>query len=488
MPFQISQSGYGGNDNLAALIGGDFAKYKTTNPYGLENYTPEGFGDVNIGGGQYNVRWDDATQKYSVGSLADPHLGSYQYGADGKLENWAPYNPGNDWGNAAMALGAGLTMGFGGAALGGSAGAGEGVGSAGGFVGEGALSGVPAWDAAGSTLGTTGAMGAGGAGLSSAGGGAAAQASAPAFNAAADSQLANAAIGPDALSGYTGAGSSLGLPTANPAGGFLDSLAGKVGNMGSMDWLKLGGTALGALGGSQGVQGTNSTASRMDPRLDGPVYGQLVPAAQGLLANQMPQVMQAGQGMVNAGTGLLSQPIAGNGVGKVTLNSPTTSTNPHLGGMADDIARRTMQSLGQNNLSIQGNSVASGGLGGARQGVAQGLAAGNAMDSLQGNLSNLYGQQYSADQNRALQQYGMDQSFYSGQRGQDIQGAGLGADLTNAGFGLQWQPIKAAGSVYAPFTNTNTTTTNSSSQGGGAMGALGGALGAAQVGKNMGWW
>lgn len=307
---------------------------------------------------------------------------------------------------------------------------------------------------------------------------------------------------------------------------------------------------IGGLAGSKGVNSSQTQTSQMDPQLQPYIYGSggLLPQAQGLLNAQMPQAQAAGQQLMTAGTGLLNQPIAGNGVGKVgtnvagngygtvggnvagngftsgavKLNAPNTPSNPYLGAMADNISRQTRDLLAQNNLAIQGNAVGVGGLGGSRQGVAQGLAASKAADSLQGNLSSLYGQAYDSDMNRALQQYGMDQgfyanqrgqdltqsgqdqnfytnqrnsdiakagqdqSFYGSQRGQDLTGASIGAGLLTQGLSTQWSPLQSATSIYEPFSGLNRSVTTSGQQGGGVMGALGGALGGAQLAKNLG--
>lgn len=279
-----------------------------------------------------------------------------------------------------------------------------------------------------------------------------------------------------------GAGSAVGAAGGAAGGGGMSSVSGLLQNKG----LGLAATALGGLAGAQGNNASTSQTQSMNPALNGYVYDDLLPRTQGLLSAQMPAAFQSGMQMVGAGQGLLAAPVAGNGVGQVKLKAPNTATNPYLSGMADDIQRRVNDATGQSLLGIQGNSVASGGLGGSRQGVAQGQALKGAADSLAGNLANLYGTQYSQDQNRALQQYGMDQSFYGQQRGQDLQAKGLGADLTSAGYGMQWAPIKAATSTYAPFSGFGTTT-NSAQSGGGWMGALGGALGAGQLAKNAGW-
>jgi len=255
---------------------------------------------------------------------------------------------------------------------------------------------------------------------------------------------------------------------------------------------KLAGIAaplLGAAAGAQGQDLSKTQTQQLPAFLQQPVAGDLVPRVQGLLNDQMGQANRAGDQMRDVGAGLLGRNIADNGFNSnaVRLNAPTTATNPYLSGMADDIGRRTQEMLGQNNLAIQGNAVAAGGLGGSRQGVAQGTAAGKAADYLQGNLANLYGTAYSQDQNRALQQYGYDQNFYGQQRQQDLSQAGMGSGLLSQGLQTQWAPLQNAAQTYAPFTGFGTTS-QSGSSGGGWQGALGGALGAAQLSKNMGWW
>jgi hypothetical protein len=198
----------------------------------------------------------------------------------------------------------------------------------------------------------------------------------------------------------------------------------------------------------------------------------------------------------------LGNTIAGNGFGKVTmgdsgpapeLGNPGKFVSPWLNQQGDNIANRTNQMLGQNLAGIQGQSVASGGLGGSRQGVAQGTAMGQAADYMSGNLANMYGtawdnaanrgiQKYGIDsnmynqgQNRNLEQYQGDQQFYGQQRGQDLLGATTGANLVNSGLNTQWLPLQNAGNIYSQFSGQGTTTNNSSS-GGGWLSALGGAM------------
>ena len=134
--------------------------------------------------------------------------------------------------------------------------------------------------------------------------------------------------------------------------------------------------------------------------------------------------------------------------------------------------------------SVLGASVFSVGV---IEGVAEGIATGNAMDSQQGQLANLFGTQYNTDANRQLSRYGMDQGFYTAQRGQDQTGADLGANLMRQGQQGQWGPLNNANGIYGNYTGFGNTN-NTQNSGGGWQGAVGGALGAAQLGQNMGWW
>jgi hypothetical protein len=255
------------------------------------------------------------------------------------------------------------------------------------------------------------------------------------------------------------------------------------------DWLGLGSTAIGALSGAMGQEGESATSTQQLPSfLQGPVQGDLIPRTMGLLSDQAPAARTMGAQMTNLGGDLLRRGVAGNGFGSVTLDSPTTATNPYLSGVADDMQRRTQEMLAQNNLSIQGNSVASGGLGGSRQGVAQGIAAGKAADYLQGNLAGLYSGAYNADQGRALQKYGMDQSFFGQQRGQDLAQVSTGAGLLSGGLDTAWQPLKNANSVYGTYSPFGSRTTSTPDSGGGLQGLLGGALAGASFAQQAGWW
>lgn len=162
--------------------------------------------------------------------------------------------------------------------------------------------------------------------------------------------------------------------------------------------------------------------------------------------------------------------------------------SPWLSATADEIGRRTQQGLGQAFNSIRSNSIRNGTLGGSRQGVAEAIATRGAMDSLQGNLANLYGSDYTNSQNRYLTGRGQDMGFYSNQRAQDLTQLGLGAEIFDRGVQGGWMPLTTAGGLFNQTAGQNVTQTNGSNAGGGWTGLLGGALSGAALGRQSGWW
>lgn len=117
------------------------------------------------------------------------------------------------------------------------------------------------------------------------------------FNAAADSQLANLAIneaGGNALTGYLT--NPYGLPTMSPVGSsLLDSLANGaknlLGPLASKTGAGLATTALGGLLGSKGEQAEGTKTSKLDPRMDPYVYGDngVLAQANKIMQNQLAQ-------------------------------------------------------------------------------------------------------------------------------------------------------------------------------------------------------
>ena len=77
--------------------------------------------------------------------------------------------------------------------------------------------------------------------------------------------------------------------------------------------------------------------------------------------------------------------------------------NPYLEGMGQAGLDQLNKNFNENILpGIQGNAMGGMNLGSSRQGVAQGLAAGETQRAGSDFLTNLYGNQYQGDQNRAL--------------------------------------------------------------------------------------
>lgn len=218
------------------------------------------------------------------------------------------------------------TVGFGGAALmgaGGLGGAGAGAAGASGAAGgvapytfgvNGAIGAYPAAMGAGAGYGTALGSAAGGALGAAAGGGGGAGGAGGAGLSEMGLAGEGAFTGTNAAGGAA-TGSGVGGATMGAAGGggLLSTLGGTLGQYGSLI-----APLLGAAAGAQGNEAETSSTRKMDPRLDGPVYGEggLVPRTQGLLAEQMsPEAQQGWLDMQNKGRGLLSTNVAPNGFG-----------------------------------------------------------------------------------------------------------------------------------------------------------------------------
>jgi hypothetical protein len=180
--------------------------------------------------------------------------------------------------------------------------------------------------------------------------------------------------------------------------------------------------------------------------------------------------------------------------------------NPYLPDIGNAITGAVNQNLQQNILpGINRNSVATGGYGGSRQGVAQGVAVGNASTGLAQALANLYGGAWDAQQGRDLSKYGMDQGSRTANRQIDLtqnqQGynqfwdtinnqLGLGkaqTDIGTAQYNASKDPINTYSNLVNPYTGLGgTKTTTDPASGGGLAGAAGGALTIAQLIKLLG--
>lgn len=203
--------------------------------------------------------------------------------------------------------------------------------------------------------------------------------------------------------------------------------------------------------------------------------------------------------------------------------------NPYLPQQSQAITNQVNQNLQQQQLpGINSGAIAAGGFGGSRQGIAQGLAIGQTNQALGNSLANLNFNAWNQDQQNALQRQQIDnsyalgnksldnsynlglgnlglgqmqaqQNFYTNQRGQDLQQAGLGASLVgqgntglqqggqglyNLGLTQQQAPLNALQSyaqLLSPFTGLNSSNTQTTPGASTLGSALGGALTAAQL-------
>ena len=250
----------------------------------------------------------------------------------------------------------------------------------------------------------------------------------------------------------------------------------------------------------------------------------------------------------------------------VQQNTPSTGfgnpfqydqQNPYLNGMADSIKNQVNDNLSRNILpNIAGGAQMVGGFGGSRQGVVEANALKDANQQLSNSLSNLYYGDYNNAMSRQLQKYSSDQgydisqgnlalgnknsdqnynlgvgnlglglynaannynlglgslalgnknadnSFYTAQRGLDLNATQLGANLFNMGnqgymgqgtgvynLGLTqqqapWQTVNNMNAAVTPYTGYGSTSmTQGTNQ---AANIAGGALMGSQLYKNLG--
>jgi hypothetical protein len=193
-------------------------------------------------------------------------------------------------------------------------------------------------------------------------------------------------------------------------------------------------------------------------------------------------------------------------------------TNPYLPAASQAITNQVNQNLQQQQLpGINSGAIAAGGFGGSRQGIAQGLAIGQTNQALGNSLANLNFNAWNQGQQNQLQSRQIDnsynlsmgnlglgqmqanQNFYTNQRGQDLQQAGLGANLVqsgnsglqqggqglyNLGLTQQQAPLNALQSyaqLLQPFTGLNQSSSQTTPGASTVGSALGGALTAAQI-------
>lgn len=207
---------------------------------------------------------------------------------------------------------------------------------------------------------------------------------------------------------------------------------------------------------------------------------------------------------------------------------------PWVNQTAQALTAQSNQNLMQNVMpQIRSGAQSAGQYGGSRQAIAEGVAAGNAQTGLNSALASLYGNAYGQDQNAALQNKSLDnsyalgnknadnsynlglgnlsltnqgqmQNFYTQQRGQDLQGVTAGANLYNSGnqgnlgvgqgqynlgqtsMNAPANAISQYNSLISPYTGFGQSNTTSGQSGGGLQGAAGGALAGYQIQNNLG--
>ena len=196
------------------------------------------------------------------------------------------------------------------------------------------------------------------------------------------------------------------------------------------------------------------------------------------------------------------------GGGGSSVNLQSYQQNPYLAQMGEGLRTQFTGFMNDGLAANRGNAVASGGVGGSRQGIAEARTMTDAGKGFDSALAGLYGNDYQAQMGRNLQQYGLDQNYRLGQRGLDLgfqnsnnsynlglgsldlqgrgqdinnyntnrqldqSGAVIGANLYNLGQQGPWNTLNNANGLASPYTGNGTTTSNTSS-GGGAAGAAG---------------
>jgi hypothetical protein len=167
--------------------------------------------------------------------------------------------------------------------------------------------------------------------------------------------------------------------------------------------------------------------------------------------------------------------------------------NPFQSQMFDAVTNQVTQNLNRNILpGLRSASTATGGYGGSRQGVVEANALNDANQGLSNALAGILYGDWTNSQNRNLSKYGMDQSFYTSQRGQDLQQTGLGASIFQQGMqgmlgqgqgiynlGLTaqqapWQTLTGFANTSNPYTGYGSTTQNQAGSAG--AGFAGGAI------------
>jgi hypothetical protein len=139
--------------------------------------------------------------------------------------------------------------------------------------------------------------------------------------------------------------------------------------------------------------------------------------------------------------------------------------NPYLGQMGRDIGSQMFDNWSRTQMpSIRSGAMAAGGFGGSRQGVVEANGM-NDMNRQYGQaLTSMYGNDWSQQQGRNLQQQGLNNSYDLGLRSSDLGFANLDANINQNNFGNQMQAANFGMGVYGMMNGMNQQGINSGTQ------------------------
>ncbi len=135
--------------------------------------------------------------------------------------------------------------------------------------------------------------------------------------------------------------------------------------------------------------------------------------------------------------------------------------NPYLGQMGKDIGNQMFDNWSRNTMpSIRSGAMAAGGFGGSRQGVVEANGM-NDMNRQYGQaLTSMYGQDWTNQQNRNLQQQSQNNSYDLGLRSSDLGFANLDANIAQNNFGNNLASANFGLGVYNTMNQQNGNATN----------------------------
>jgi hypothetical protein len=268
----------------------------------------------------------------------------------------------------------------------------------------------------------------------------------------------------------------------------------------------LGGLA-GAMGGGQGInayQGGGFSGVGGQP-LGGGTANPYMPAGQSGQNKPMPYNGDMGGSM--GGGNASPYPMGGVPQAMQSNMQGGLEVNPYLSTMGANLTNEITSNFNRNVMpGMRSQMMAAGGIGGSREGVLQANALRDMNSTIGNALGNLYGQGYVQAGNQALGQgnlqlgYGnLDRNLNNDNLNWQLQGANFGLGIQDrlnnsnaiglgAGQSIQDTPLNYYNN-FADRANAIGQGFASTSQSGGGGSALTGALGGAQLGRQIGnWW